>query len=200
MAVADNNQSPENRRHEATSMAQHNLPHTIALLTRTPAALNALLRDLPETWTLRNEGQNTWSPFDIVVHLIHGEHSNWIPRAQMILQSGDTQAFPPFDRSGDAQIVQGKSLPQLLDEFARLRSENLSKLRALNLQPEDLERRGRHPAFGVVTLSQLLATWASHDLTHLHQISRVMAHQYREAVGPWSAYLGVLKCAGHSSS
>jgi hypothetical protein len=178
---------------------EHDLPHTIALLARTPAALNALLRDLPETWTLRNEGENTWSAFEIVGHLIHGERTDWMPRARMVLQFGETQPFAPFDRLGHVRESQGKSLGELLNEFARLRSENLDELRAMNLRPEDLERRGRHPALGPVTLSELLATWAAHDLTHLHQISRVMAHQYREAVGPWSAYLGVLHCAGHSS-
>jgi len=180
-------------------MMEQNLPHTLSLLTRTPAALNALLRDLPETWTLRNEGENTWSAFDIIGHLIHGERTDWMPRARMVLQFGETQTFAPFDRQGHAREIQGKSLGQSLDEFARLRSENLAELRALNLRQEDLERRGRHPSLGVVTLSELLATWAAHDLTHLHQIARVMAHQYREAVGPWSAYLGVLHCAGHSS-
>jgi len=178
---------------------EHNLPHTISLLSRTPAALNALLRDLPEAWTLRNEGENTWSAFDVVGHLIHGERTDWMPRARMILQFGATQSFEPFDRWGQERETQGKSLGQLLDEFARLRSENLSELRAMHLRSEDLALRGRHTALGVVTLSELLATWAAHDLTHLHQISRVMAHQYREAVGPWSAYLGVLQCAGHSS-
>jgi DinB superfamily len=177
----------------------HNLSHTISLLTRTPAALNALLRDLPEAWTFCNEGENTWSAFDVVGHLIHGERTDWMPRARMILQFGDTKPFEPFDRRAQERESQGKSLAQLLDQFARLRSENLGELRAMNLKQEDLDRRGRHPAFGVVTLSELLATWATHDLTHLHQISRVMAHQYREAVGPWSAYLGVLHCAGHSS-
>jgi len=145
----------------------HNLPHTISLLTRTPAALNAFLRDLPETWTSRNEGENTWSVFDIVGHLIHGERTDWMPRARMILQFGETKAFEPFDRWGQEREVQGKSLEQLLDEFARLRSENLCELRGLNLRQEDLARRGRHPALGVATLSQLLATWAAHDLTHL---------------------------------
>jgi DinB superfamily len=178
---------------------EHNLHHTIALLTHTPAALNALLRDLPEAWTLRNEGENTWSAFDIVGHLIHGERTDWMPRARMVLKFDETRAFEPFDREGHVRESEGKSIAQLLDEFARVRSENLGELRALNLQPEDLARRGRHPAFGAVTLSQLLATWAAHDLNHLHQISRVMAHQYRQAVGPWSAYLGVLQCAGHSS-
>jgi hypothetical protein len=179
---------------------EHNLSSTICLLTRTPAALNALLRDLPETWTFSNEGENTWSAFDIVGHLIHAERADWVPRVKIILKFGETQAFAPFDRGGHAREIEGKSLGQLLDEFSRLRSENLDELRALNLQPEDLERRGRHPALGVVTLSQLLATWAAHDLTHLHQISRVMGHQYRETVGPWSRYLGVLQCAGHSSA
>ena len=173
---------------------EQNLDQTISLLSRTPAVLDALLRDLPEEWTLRNEGKDTWSAFDVVGHLIHGERSDWIPRARMILQFGESRPFEPFDRLGHIRESQGKSLGQLLDEFARLRSENLGELRALHLQQEHLERRGRHPAFGAVTLSQLLATWATHDLTHLHQISRVMAHQYRDAVGPWIEYLGVLHC------
>jgi hypothetical protein len=180
-------------------MTEHNLPDTISLLARTPATLNALLRDLPESWTRSNEGEKTWSAFDIVGHLIHGERTDWMPRAKMILEFGDTRAFAPFDRWAQARESEGKSLGELLDEFARLRSENLGELRALNLRPEDFGRRGRHPELGVVSLSELLATWAAHDLTHLHQLSRVMAYQYREAVGPWSAYLGVLKCAGHSS-
>jgi DinB superfamily len=175
------------------------LQQTVALLTRTPAVLDTLLRDLPDTWTRRNEGNGTWNAFEIVGHLIHGERADWIPRVRMVLEFGESQTFVPFDRAGAAREDQSVSLAQRLDEFARLRSENLSALRALNLQPEDLERRGRHPALGGVTLSQLLATWAAHDLTHLHQLSRVMAHQYREAVGPWSGYLGVLQCAGHSS-
>jgi DinB superfamily len=178
---------------------EHDLKDTVSLLTRTPAALNALLRDLPEVWTSRNEGENTWNVFDVVGHLIHGERTDWMPRVSMVMELGETQPFAPFDRLGMVREIQGKSMGQLLDEFARLRSVNLGLLRDLNLQPADLQRRGRHPALGVVTLSELLATWATHDLTHLHQISRVMAHQYREAVGPWSAYLGVLKCAGHSS-
>jgi len=177
----------------------HNLENTMSLLSRTPAALNALLRDLPETWTLRGEGDKTWTAFDVIGHLIHAERADWIPRARIILQHGDSQPFAPFDRLGHEREIRGKSLGELLDEFARVRSENLSELRALNLEPEDLDRPGRHPALGSVTLSQLLATWAAHDLTHLHQISRIMAYQYREAVGPFSAYLGVLHCNGHSS-
>jgi DinB family protein len=178
---------------------QHDLQNTIALIARTPATLNALLRDLPETWTLRNEGEDTWSAFDVVAHLVHGERTDWMPRVRMVLQSGDTRTFEPFDMQGHVGEGQGKSLSELLDEFARLRSENLAELRALNLRPQDLELRGRHPEFGTVTLSELLATWPAHDVTHLHQISRILAHQYRENVGPWSEYMGVMQCAGHSS-
>ena len=176
-----------------------NLEDTIALLSRTPPSLNVLLRDIPRSWTQGNEGPQTWSPFDIIGHLIHGERTDWMPRARMILQHGEGRAFDPFDRLAQERDSQGKSLAELLDEFARLRSENLHALRAMKLESEDFDRRGRHPALGVVTLSQLLATWAIHDLTHLHQLSRVMAYQYREAVGPWSAYLGVLHCQGHGS-
>lgn len=178
----------------------HNLDHTTSLLARTPATLNALLRDLPETWTLRNEGENTWSAFDVVGHLNHAERADWIPRALIILRHGESRPFDPFDREGHVREVQGKSLAQLLDEFARLRSQNLIELRAWKLQPADLAKRGQHPSLGGVTLSELLATWACHDLTHLHQISRILAHQYRDAVGPWSRYLGVMQCAGHSAS
>ena len=177
---------------------EQNLQNTTVLLARTPAVLDALLRNLPEAWTLRNEGDGTWSAFDVVGHLIHGERTDWIPRARVILKFGETREFEPFDRWGQERESEGKSLGQLLDEFAGLRAGGLGELRAMNLQAEDLERRGRHPALGVVTLSQLLATWAAHDLTHLHQISRVMAHQYREAVGPWREYLGVMQCPGHS--
>jgi hypothetical protein len=180
-------------------MTEHNLQETISLLSRTPAALDALLRDLPETWTLRGEGENTWSAFDVVGHLIHGERTDWMPRARMVLQFGENQPFEPFDRLAQIRESRGKLLGQLLDEFARLRSENLFELRALKLGENELERRGRHPALGLVTLSELLAAWVVHDLTHLHQISRIMAHQYRDAVGPWSAYLGVLQCGGHST-
>jgi len=177
---------------------EHDFDNTISLLARTPATLDALLRDLPDAWTLQNEGESTWSAFDVVGHLINGERTDWMPRVKMIIDFGEARAFTPFDRWVQQRESQGKSLAHLLDEFARLRSENLRELRAMKLRPEDSQRRGRHPSLGVVTLSQLLATWAAHDLTHLHQISRVMAHQYREAVGPWKQYLGVLQCAGHS--
>ena len=176
------------------------LNQTTSLLARTPATLNALLRDLPEYWTLRNEGENTFTPLDVVGHLLHGDRANWIPRVRMILQYGESRPFEPFDRRGHERDLLGKSLPQLLDDFASVRAENLRELDSLRLQPADLNRCGRHPALGAVNLTQLLATWAAHDLTHLHQLSRVMAHQYRQAVGPWSAYLGVLQCQGHSAS
>lgn len=191
------------------SSTEFSLADAVALLTRTPATLNALLRGLPDIWVRCNEGRSndgrsdqgkdTWSGFDIVGHLIVGERTDWMPRVRILLESGESRPFDPFDRFAQVKESQGKSLEQLLDEFARLRAENLVALQALNLQPEDLIRRGKHPALGVVTLQELLATWTVHDLTHLHQLSRVMAHQYREAVGPWGAYLGVLHCAGHSA-
>jgi hypothetical protein len=174
----------------------HQLSETVALLARTPAVLDALLRGLPEIWTLRNEGGLTWSPLHVVAHLIHAERTNVMPRVRVLLEFGETQSFAPFERE---PAQEHRPLAQLLDEFAQLRRENLAALEALHLTEEDLDRRGEHPAFGSVTLAQLLATWAAHDLTHLHQLSRVMAYQYREAVGPWSAYLGVLRCNGHSS-
>jgi len=175
------------------------LENTMALISRTPAVLNALLRDLPEDWTFRDEGGNTWSAFDVVGHMIHAERTDFLPRARIILEFGETRPFPPFDRFAQVKESQGKSLSELLDEFARLRSEALADLRAMNLQPKDLERRGRHPALGTVTLANLLACWAAHDLTHLHQISRIMAHQYRDLVGPWTKILGVMQCQGHSA-
>ena len=180
-------------------MTEFNLAEAIAVLSRTPATLDALLRGLPDMWLRGNEGKDTWSAFDIVGHLIVGERTDWMPRARIILENGEARPFDPFDRFAQANESQGKSLQQLLDEFARLRSESLASLRSLNLQPEDWTRRGRHPELGVVTLPQLLATWAVHDLTHVHQLARVMAHQYRDAVGPWRAYLGVLNCAGHGA-
>jgi hypothetical protein len=177
---------------------QQDLQHTRALLLRTPATLDTLLRGLPESWT-QHEGEGTWAVPDVIAHLVHCERTDWMPRVHSILEHGETRTFAPLDRSAGARINKGKTLAQLLDDFAHLRSENLSALHRLRLQPEDLELRGVHPIFGPVTLSQLLAAWAAHDLTHLHQISRILAHQYREAVGPWSQFLGVLHCDGHSA-
>jgi len=178
---------------------EFSLAETISVLTRTPATLDAQLRALSNTWLRCNEGKDTWNAFDILGHLISGEHTDWMPRVRIILESGEARPFDPFDRFAQLHVGQDKTLEQLLDEFARLRRENLAALRALNLQPEDLSRRGTHPTLGAVTLSQLLATWAVHDLTHVHQLCRLMAHQYRNAVGPWSVYLGVLQCNGHST-
>jgi hypothetical protein len=181
------------------SLTKFALADATASLSRTPATLDALLRGLPIMWVRGNEGKDSWSPFDIVCHLIGAETTDWMPRVRTILQNGEAKAFQPFDRFAYLKDAQDKSLESLLDEFAKLRRENLVALQALNLQPADLLKRGQHPALGAVTLSELLATWAVHDLTHLHQLSRVMAHQYRDAVGPWSAYLGVLQCNGHSA-
>ena len=169
---------------------------TVALLERTPGALEALLRGLPEVWTGRDEGAGTWTVFGVVGHLIHGERTDWMPRVRMILEVGESRAFAPFDRLAQERESAGKSLDELLGEFAAARRANLEELRGLGLRQEDMQRRGRHPALGAVTLGELLATWAAHDMTHLHQISRVMAYQYREEVGPWREYLGVLRCAG----
>jgi hypothetical protein len=182
-----------------TTLTEFSLTEASAVLTRTPATLNAMLRGLPIVWVRRNEGKDSWNAFDIVGHLIVGERADWMPRVRIVLENGEARPFDPFDRFAQLKEGQGKSMEELLDDFARLRRENLAALKALNLQPKDLTRRGRHPALGVVTLSELLATWAVHDLTHVHQLSRVMAHQYRDVVGPWSAYLGVLQCTGHSA-
>ncbi len=178
---------------------EQNLENTTALLSRTPGALDALLRGLPDTWTRRNEGEGTWSAIEIVGHLAHAERDDWMPRVNSILQFGESRDFPPFVREGFREFVEGRELGEVLDEFARLRSKSLNELANLNLNPADMARRGRHPSFGSVTLSQLLATWAAHDANHLHQLARVLAYQYREAVGPWSAFLGVMHCDGHGA-
>jgi hypothetical protein len=175
---------------------EQNLTATLALLAAFPAALDALLRQLPGDLTSVSEGQGTWTVAQVLAHLIHGERTDWLPRVEIILRAGESETFPPFQR--EAHLADLRSLPVLLTEFAELRADSLARMRTLHLMPRDLERCGRHPVFGVVTLSQLLATWPAHDLTHLHQISRILATQYREAVGPWSRYLGVLQCDGHS--
>lgn len=176
-----------------------NLQDTIAVLERTPAALDAMLRGLPDAWTRTNEGDRTFSPYDVIGHLGHGERADWIPRARIILEHGEARPFDRYDRFAQEQTSVGKTLDQLLDEFATLRRENLAMLRGWNLDAATLGRRGTHPVLGTVTLSNLLATWAAHDLTHVHQISRCMASQYRGAVGPWTKFLGVLHCQGHGA-
>jgi hypothetical protein len=151
-----------------------------------------MLRGLPAGWTDANEGGETWSAFDVLGHLIHGEQTDWMPRARLILEHGDSRAFEPFDRHAQRGASAGKTVPDLLDEFARLRGANVADLKALGLRREDLDRPGRHPALGAVTLGQLLATWVAHDLDHVMQIARVLARQYADAVGPWRAYLRVI--------
>ena len=162
------------------------------ILRRTPATLANLVRDLPEEWVRQNEGAGTWSVFDVVGHLIHGERTDWIPRAHIILEHGASQPFEPFDRFAQLQASRGKSLNQLLDEFAELRAQNLGEPAALRLAPEQLALQGLHPELGVVTLGQLLSTWVAHDLDHLVQVGRVMAKCYSGAVGPWRPYIRVL--------
>jgi hypothetical protein len=169
------------------------LPQARPVLERTPAVLRLLLQDLPAEWTTGNEGAGTWSPFDVIGHLIHGERTDWIPRAEHILKHGDSVAFPPFDREAMFAASQNRTLPELLGEFEILRARSLQRLDALRLTDDDLDRRGRHPEFGIVTMRQLLSTWVAHDLTHINQIVRVMAKQYGDAVGPWRAYLSVLR-------
>jgi uncharacterized damage-inducible protein DinB len=168
------------------------LDHAREILGRTPATLNALLRDIPEEWASSNEGPDTWGPYDIMGHLVHAEEADWIPRARIILDYGEGRAFDPFDRFAMFEKSRGKKLGDLLDEFEGRRSESLRELERMNLTPETLAKRGAHPDLGAVTLSQLLSTWVVHDLGHVGQIVRVMAKQYGEAVGVWRAYLPVL--------
>jgi hypothetical protein len=181
------------------NMTELKVDDAVAILSRTPKLLDTWLREMPDIWAKRNEGKDTWNAFDIVGHLISGERTDWVPRLRIILEHGEAQTFDSFDRFAQEKESKGKTLDQCLDEFAQLRKENLAALKELKLQPNDLERRGMHPALGAVTLSQLVATWAVHDLTHIHQLSRALAWQYRDEVGPWSAYLGVLKCSAYSA-
>jgi hypothetical protein len=163
-----------------------------AILANTPGVLNSLLHGLSDPWTLSNYGPDTFSPFDVVGHLIHGERTDWIPRARIILQHGESKPFEPFDRYAMYEESKGKTLGRLLDTFQSLRHENLAALSALNLTSDQLALRGTHPALGAVTLGQLIATWAAHDLGHIAQICKAMAYQYRDAVGPWREYISIL--------
>ncbi|WP_243318939.1 DinB family protein [Geothrix paludis] len=172
------------------------LDELVAVLERTPASLAKLLEGLPETWVTATEGDNTWSPYDVLGHLIHGERVNWIPRARHIL-AGETRPFDPFDRTAQFNQSQGKPLSELLTTFESLRRDNVSVLLEMNLTNADLDRVGLHPELGNVTLAQLLATWAVHDLDHLGQIARTMAKVCASAVGPWANYLSILKDRRH---
>ena len=168
------------------------MEEAVAILARTPATLDALLRGLPDGWVAAHEGGDTWSPFDVIGHLIHGERTDWVPRAKIIREHGEARIFDKFDRFAQLAVSQDRTLPSLLDEFAALRQENLRELAALRLTDADLDRQGRHPEHGVVTMRQLLATWVAHDLDHVVQVSRVLARQYSDEVGPWRAYLRII--------
>ncbi len=171
---------------------QFTIEQGLEILRRTPDVLRSMLSGLSEPWVVSNYGDKTFSPFDVVGHLIHGERADWIARARIILEHGEARPFDPFDRYAMYEESRGKSIGELLDEFERLRSRNLDALAGLKLGPADLERRGTHPALGRVTLGELLATWVVHDLNHVAQIAKAMAYQYKERVGPWSAYLSIL--------
>lgn len=171
------------------------MEEAVAILSRTPATLNALLRGLPDGWIAAHEGDETWSPFDVVGHLIHGERTDWMARVRILLEHGESRAFDTFDRFAQFRESGGKTLSGMLDEFAALRQQSLRELEALRLTEPDLDRRGTHPTFGAVTLRQLLSTWVAHDLDHVMQISRVLAKQYSDEVGPWREYLRVINGA-----
>lgn len=165
----------------------------INILQRTPALLKTLLQQLPDEWIMSNEGPDTFSPYDIVGHLIHGEKTDWVVRAKIILEHGVRKPFDPYDRFAQYEASRGKSLQQLLDEFEMIRHENLAWLQSMQLTEEELERKGLHPVLGEVTLRNLLSTWVVHDLTHLAQITRVMAKQYKEEMGPWPEFFRILQ-------
>ena len=165
----------------------------VAVLERTPATLRAMLEGLPDVWLHGTEGPGTWSPYIVMGHLIHCEREDWIRRAEMVLAQGPLRKFTPLDRVAQLRERQDRTLPELLDEFADLRAKNLATLTGWNLTDAHLALEGEHPEFCAVTMKQLLSTWVAHDLGHLVQINRVMARQYRDAVGPWRAYLSVMR-------
>ncbi len=168
------------------------LHEAIEILSRTPSVLEILLTGLPEDWIISNEGEESWSPFDIVGHYIHGEKTDWIPRMEIILGDAINKTFIPFDRFAQFENSIGKNLNQLLSEFKELRKENLLRLSSADLSEADLDKEGIHPHFGKVTLRQLLSTWVVHDLAHINQISRVLAKQYKDEIGPWTEYFSVI--------
>ena len=174
------------------SKTEFNLDDAVAVLERTPATIRALLDGLSDTWITATEGEETWSPYDVIGHLIHGERTDWIPRTRHIL-SGDKRPFAPFDRNAQFIESEGRTITELLSTFAELRRENVATLLSLNLTQADLEKEGQHPELGEVTLGQLLATWVVHDLDHVAQIARTMAKVYGESTGPWNAYLSILR-------
>jgi hypothetical protein len=171
---------------------KYSLEKSIEILERTPAVLNVLLFNLSEDWTMNNEGPDTFSPYDVIGHLIHGEKTDWMIRTKRILEHGTTIAFDRYDRFAQYEESKGKSLQQLLDEFKTLRNKNILQLNSLQLSENDLDKKGLHPVLGEVTLRNLLSTWVVHDLTHIAQITRVMAKQYKEETGPWTEFFRIL--------
>lgn len=169
------------------------LPQAILLLERGPLVVETLLHGLPEDWTMTNEGPDTWSPFDVIGHLVHGDRHDWMNRIEIILSSKSDKKFPPFDRFAQLKESKGKTTGQLLNEFKGIRAANIETLKKLKISDKQLKLTGLHPAFGEVTLKQLLATWVAHDMAHINQISRVMAKQYSEEIGPWINYMRVMK-------
>lgn len=165
---------------------------SLEILKRTPVVLSGLLKGLHDDWIMANEGTDTFSAYDVIGHLIHGEKTDWVVRAKRILQHGAALPFEPYDRFAQIEESKGKTLQQLLDEFATLRKENTDWLAELSLTEEDLEKKGMHPSLGEVTLRNLLSTWVVHDLTHIAQITRVMAKQYKEEMGPWPEFFRIL--------
>jgi DinB superfamily len=172
---------------------EYSTEDALLLLQRTPTVLTDLLKGLPDRWTRSTEGPDTWSPFDVIGHLIHADRTDWLTRAEHLLKHGDAVPFPVFDREAMFAASEGQSLGELLETFVVVRAESIARLKSLNLTEADLGRRGTHPEFGAVTLRQHLATWVAHDFTHINQIVRTLALQYSVAVGPWRAYLSVLR-------
>jgi hypothetical protein len=166
---------------------------SIELLQTTPSILRAWLDQLPQDWVLSNEGEDTWSPFDVVGHLIHGEKTDWIARAEIILSDEADREFTPFDRFAMFEDSKGKTIHELLSEFEDLRRQNFERLRSLQISEADFDKTGLHPNLGVVTLRQLISTWVAHDLDHIGQIAGIMARQYKEEVGPWRGFLSILE-------
>ncbi len=173
-------------------MIQYDITESIGILSRTPIVLESLLQNLSNEWAMNNEGKDTFSPFDVVGHLIHGEKTDWVARMEIILSDEPDKTFERYDRFAQFKDSEGKTLNQLLEEFKTLRSLNIEILKSKNLQENDLLKTGIHPSFGAVTLQQLLSTWTVHDLSHIAQITRVMCKQYKEEVGPWINYLPIL--------
>ena len=171
---------------------QYELTKAIQVLERTPGTLRALLQGLDDEWLMNNEGPDTFSPYDVVGHMVHGEYTDWVARTKRILEEGETVPFDSFDRFAMYEESKGKSLDDLLDEFDDLRAKNINWLKSLKLDEKELAKKGSHPVLGTVTLGNLLSTWVAHDLTHIAQITRVMAKQYKEAMGPWPEFFRIL--------